>query len=158
MTLKAREIIGWRELVALPDLGIAELAAKIDTGALTSALHAENQEVFLRDGVEWVGFTAPGKGPARRVELPVRDRRAIKNTSGRPEDRLIVAAMMIMGRHRWRIDLSLADRTQMEFDLIVGRRALRARGIVVDPAHSYLLGPPTGPIAKRSQPRQEKAQ
>lgn len=143
-----REVIGWRELIGLPELGISQMAAKIDTGARTSALHAEDQEPFERNGQPWVRFKAPQlkDQPIRLIELPVTVERKIKNTSGIPENRLIVRTRLMMGSHQWLIDVSLADRDAMTFDLIIGRTALKGRGILVDPARSYLSNLRPSPI------------
>jgi len=144
------ETIGWREHVGLPDLGIAEMAAKIDTGARTSALHAVDHEVFDRQGVRWVRFGAPTDRPGRfrTVESQIVDEREIKNTGGVPERRLVVRTTLLLGRHRWHIDVSLADREKMEFDLILGRTAIRRRGILVDPGRSFLAGKPADQPAR----------
>jgi hypothetical protein len=138
------EIIGWREHVALPDLKIASIAAKIDTGARTSALHADDQKLLWVDGQPWVEFTVPvGRGrSSERVRAPLVDERQIKNTSGVPEQRLVVHTKLLLGRHRWDIELSLADRANMGFDIILGRTAIRRRGILVNPGRSFLLNSP----------------
>ncbi len=151
--MAVKGIIGWRELIALPDLGIIEMRAKIDTGARTSALHAENQEVFERDGVQWVRFSipVPGKPRLTSVEALLLDRRNIKNTSGEPEQRLVVRTTMRMGTRHWHIDVSLADRKKMEFDIILGRTAIRGRGILVDPGRSFLAGKPAVNTVKKSK-------
>ena len=143
-TKRKPEVLGWREFVGLPDLGIERMRAKIDTGARTSALHAVGQERIWRGGVEWVGFLLSGSGRscAKRVEARIHDERNIKNTSGIPERRLIIRTTLLIGRHRWHVDVSLADRERMGFDLILGRTAIRGRGVLVDPGHSFLLGPP----------------
>jgi len=137
---REREVIGWRELIGLPELGISQMAAKIDTGARTSALHAEDQEPFERNGERWVRFKAPKlkNQPARVIEAPIKVEREIKNTSGIPENRFVIRTLLMLGGHRWHIDVSLADRDAMTFDLIVGRTALKGRKILVDPARSYL--------------------
>lgn len=136
--------MGWRELVGLPDFNIPELRAKIDTGARTSALHAENQEIFEQEGEKWVQFHFPLRGHAAKqiLKAQVIDEREIKNTGGIPERRLIVRSTLLLGRHRWQIDVSLADREKMEFDLILGRTAFQRRGALIDPSRSYLMGQP----------------
>jgi len=143
MTKKSRlpEVIGWREHVGLPDLGIDSIAAKIDTGARTAALHAVDQRVFERDGVRWVEFMIPlhNRSSETRITRPVADEREIKNTGGIPERRLIIRTRLLIGCHKWQIEVSLANREKMEFDLILGRTAIRRRGILVDPGHSFLL-------------------
>jgi hypothetical protein len=139
-TQPEREVIGWREHIGLPDLGISNMAAKIDTGARTSALHAEDQELFERNGERWVRFNVPKlkNQKTRLIETPLKAEREIKNTSGIPENRLVIRTLLMLGSHSWPIDVSLADRDAMTFDLIIGRTALKGRRILVDPAHSYL--------------------
>lgn len=145
MLLRPSEIIGWREKVALPDFGIDQLNAKIDTGARTSALHAIDQSVIEHEGGTLVEFKIPlgNRRTSRVVRAPLVDEREIKNTSGVPERRLVVRSVLVLGRHRWQIEISLANREKMEFDLILGRSAIRKRGILVDPGRSFVLEPPT---------------
>jgi hypothetical protein len=139
-----RQIIGWRETVALPDLGIARLKAKIDTGARTSALHATRIRVFRQDGAAWVEFHLPAPGTPReaRLRVPLLDSRAIRNTGGVAETRHVIRTTLVLGARSWPIEVSLANRTEMSFDLILGRTAIRGRRLLVDPGRSALAGPP----------------
>lgn len=142
---KPPDVIGWREYVGLPELGVRLLRAKIDTGARTSALHAVDLEPLEREGAPWVSFAVPlqdSKAPTTRFAAPVHDRRAVKNTSGVPEDRWIIRTILLLGRHRWHIQLSLANRENMGFDLILGRTAIRGRRVLVNPGRSFLAGDP----------------
>jgi len=136
--------IGWREHVALPELGISSMRAKIDTGARTSALNTDNMELFERDGQRWVSFTLPAAGQRSKVryEAQLADMRAIKNTGGIADTRYIIKTTMILGRRAWEIEISLADRENMKFDMIIGRTALRAQRLIVNPGRSYLAGQP----------------
>ncbi len=139
---KTNEIIGWREYIGLSEFGITRMPAKIDTGARTSALHAENQELFEREGQQWVSFWLP---PPRRKRLKqfearIVDRRKIRNTGGEQELRIIIRTTLILGRHKWGIDVSLADRKKMEFDIILGRTAIRGKNVLVNPGRSFVLG------------------
>ncbi len=138
---KAVTEIGWREFVAMPDLGISRFRAKIDTGARTSALHATNQRVFTKEGEKWIEFHVPVPGTPRttRCSMPLAGVRRIKNTSGLAEERYIVKTKLVLGGRRWPIELSLADRENMGFDLILGRTAIRGRKLLVDPGRSYLV-------------------
>jgi hypothetical protein len=133
--------IGWREFVDLPDLGIRHFRAKIDTGARTSAIHATQQKLLKQDGAAWVEFHVPVPGTPRTTRCRARlvESRAIKNTSGVPEDRYVIETTLVMGGRRWPIEVSLADRENMGFDLILGRTAIRRRRILVNPGKSYLL-------------------
>ena len=144
ISLKSGKVVGWRELVGLPDLNIEQLRAKIDSGARTSAIHAEDQERFDHEGENWVRFRIPS---ARRkqdqiFEAPVFDEREIKNTGGLPERRIIIRTTLLLGAHRTHIDVSLADRKAMEFDLILGRTAIRQLRLIIHPGRSFLMGPP----------------
>jgi hypothetical protein len=136
--------IGWREWIGLPELGIGTIKAKIDTGARTSALHAVELQPFDRDGVKWISFHVPRPTvkQTERCETMIVDEREIKNTSGIPSLRYVVATTLILGQRHWHIELSLADRDKMEFDVILGRTAIRRHGLMVDPGRSFLAGPP----------------
>ena len=137
-------IVGWREVVALPGLGVPRITAKIDTGARTSALHATRIVRFTRDGADWVRFHIPHGGitHAQDCEAPVVDRREIRNTGGLPDLRIVIETWLAMGARRWQIEVSLADRGAMTAPLILGRTALRRHGIVVDAGRSWLAGHP----------------
>jgi hypothetical protein len=76
------------------------------------------------------------------LEAQVIDERDIKNSGGVPERRLIIRTTLLLGRHRWKVEVSLADRKKMEFDLILGRTALRTHRVLVNPSASFLSGRP----------------
>ena len=147
-------VIGWMESVDLPELDLAGLKAKIDTGARTSALHATDIRTFQRDGRAWVAFMADsGHGLCDRpIEAPVFEERAIKNTSGVPEDRFVIRTRMAMGSRRWTIDLSLSDRTNMTFPMIVGRAALKNHAIAVHTRRTYLISENPSKAKRKDRP------
>ena len=130
----------------LPGLGMAPFKAKIDTGARSAALHATDIETFERDGAHWVRFRVPGHhhgGAASYLcEAPLRDVRDIKNTSGVAEPRHVIRTQLALGSAHWAIDVTLADRKEMGFSMILGRASLRRHRIVIHPDKSFLLGPP----------------
>ena len=146
----ANSLIGWREHIGLPDLSIASIRAKIDTGARTSAVHATDRKVINCNGEKWVEFHVPVRGEPRSKRCAARivDERKIKNTSGVPETRYIIETTLVLGARRWRIELSLANREEMGFELILGRTAIRNRKLLVDPGRSFLAGQPSAPPAK----------
>ena len=136
--------IGWREIASLPDLGIMDLHAKVDTGARTSALHAVDIEVLDEEDGPKVGFHVPlpGVPRAKRCVARLVDHREIKNTSGVPEHRYVIETTLVLGHRHWHIEVSLADRENMEFDLLLGRTAIRGRRFLINPGRSFLAGPP----------------
>ncbi|WP_090200423.1 ATP-dependent zinc protease family protein [Yoonia tamlensis] len=126
-------VIGWTEYLDLPELGLRQIKAKIDTGARTSALHATNIEPFDRDGKEWVRFQVQPDSNAAEVwvETPIYDRREIKNTSGIAEERIVIRTDLKLIDRSWPISVSLTDRSNMRFEMIVGRTALKHHNIAV---------------------------
>lgn len=144
MAKRAHLTIGWREIVSLPDLGLMRFKAKIDTGARTTALHADHIRVEPRDGTDWVSFHPRHLGIARasRLSLPLHARRAVRNTSGVPEERYVVRTHLALADRLYLIELTLADRSDMAFPMIIGRTALRGHRILVDPGRSFLTTPP----------------
>lgn len=136
-------VVGWQERVDLPLLGLANLKAKIDTGARTSALHATDIFTFEREGVPWVRFHTKFDDDSHDtdVECRIHDQRDIKNTSGVPETRIVIRTKLRIAARLWKIDLSLAERTEMNFRMIVGRTALRRHSILVNPSKRNLTTP-----------------
>lgn len=142
--MSERPIVGWREVVALPELGVLGIPAKIDTGARTSSLHAINVDLFDRNGEDFARFDLDfGTGkPIRHCEATRVAHRYITSSNGVAEERLIVKTMLAMGGIKFRAEFSLADRTDMVFPMLVGRTALRKR-FLVNPGRSYLVSEAT---------------
>ena len=140
---KALPAIGWREWLALPDLGVAAVKVKIDTGARSSALHAFDVEPFRRRGRDWVRFIVQplqrGKGPRVESEAEVLDVRSVRSSSGQSERRWVIATTAVLGEHKWPIELTLTNRDEMGFRMLLGREALRRR-FVIDCGRSFLYG------------------
>jgi hypothetical protein len=134
---------GWREWIALPNLGIPAVKAKLDTGARTSALHAENIQVFTENGVQRVRFLVHPVQRDTSVAVPcvadVADRRRITDSGGHAEHRIIIETQLAVDGAVWPIKLSLTNRDPMRFRMLLGRTAMRGH-MVVDPGRSFVTG------------------
>lgn len=146
-------VIGWREWLALPDLKIPEIKVKIDTGARSSALHAFDVERFRRNGKSMVRFRIhPYQRDPRPVvvaEAELAGLRTVRDSGGHAERRPVIITKAKLRNRSWAIELTLTNRDEMGFRMLVGRSALRRR-FLVDPAKSFLAGRPaswegTGP-------------
>lgn len=138
-----KRLVGWRELVDLPDLGLRAVPAKIDTGARTSSLHATVLDRYDRDGEEFVRFAVdfPRQNVRHVCEAIHVDHRGITSSNGDTQMRLIVKTPIRIGGIEFRAEISLADRSDMQFPLLIGRTALRRR-FLVDAGRSWLQSPP----------------
>ncbi len=133
-------VIGWREWVSLPDLGIARVKAKVDTGARSSSLHAFHMQAFERDGAEWIRFEVH---PLQRksaepvtVEAPILEYRSVRSSSGVTQRRPVIVTRVELLGLCWPVELTLARRDQMGFRMLLGRQAFRGR-FLVDAGRSY---------------------
>ena len=138
-------VIGWREWIALPDLGISAIKVKLDTGARSSALHASDIERFRRRGKPMLRFVVhPFQGDERhevRAEAELIDERRVRNSFGQVELRPLLRTRAVLAGRSWEFDLTLTNRDEMGFRMLLGREALRGR-FLVDPARSFQGGAP----------------
>lgn len=142
--MSSRVVLGWREWVGLPGLGVPAIRAKIDSGARTSALHVDSQWRFVDGGGPWVGFRlTPGGTAAGGIEClaPLADEREVTDSGGHVTRRAFVRTTLSLAGLEREIDINLADRRGMLFPMLLGRTAM-ARVFAVDPARSFLHGRP----------------
>lgn len=134
--------IGWREWVSLPELGIRQIKVKADTGARTSALHAFELSTYFVGDQEWVRFCMhplqKNTDVVTECVCPVLERRQVTDSGGHTEERIVIRTEVKLGERRWPIEITLTDRENMKFRMLLGRTAME--GLCIDPNASYLLG------------------
>lgn len=148
-------VVGWREWLTLPALGVARIKAKIDTGARSSSLHAFNLVSFRRDGAEWVRFEIHPRQRNCEVsvqaEAPILEYRQVMSSGGHATLRPVILTQIELLGQAWTIELTLANRDSMGFRMLLGRQALRGR-FLVHPGRSYFGGRPSKSSPRRSLP------
>jgi len=134
-------LIGWREWVGLPALGVQMIKAKADTGARSSALHAWNIRPYEMDGERWVAFDLHPMQRDNHVviecEARVIGERQVRSSTGLLQRRFVIKTELELAGRHWPIEVSLTNRDEMGFRMLLGRTALRRRAIV-DPSRSFL--------------------
>ena len=140
-----KPMLGWREWVALPELGLPKIKAKIDTGARSSALHAFAIEPYRKGGQRWVMFAIHPVQKCCDVSVEchaqVKDRRLVMDSGGHKQRRYVIENPMVVGPSVIRVEITLTDRDSMCFRMLLGRTAMNTR-FIVDPCASYLQGSP----------------
>ena len=135
--------VGWREWVALPDLDLPAVKAKVDTGARTSAIHAFGIRVSGPADARWVEFSIQplqrNDQLTRICRAPLVDQRQVTDSGGHVEQRYVIATTLELGGTARAIEMTLTERPNMLFRMLLGRTALRGR-YIVDPGRSFLCG------------------
>jgi hypothetical protein len=137
----AMTVLGWREWLALPQLGIAAIRAKIDSGARSSALHVEALSSHYEGGAEWVCFSVrTGVGDEVHTCLaPVLDRRPVTDSGGHTTERVFIRTELDLAGSAFPIEINLTNRRNMLFPILLGRTAMAGR-FLIDPERSFVLG------------------
>ncbi len=135
-------VAGWREWASLPGLGVDRIKVKIDTGARTSALHAFDVERFDVGEAAWVRFVIHPlqrhRRPAIACTARLVDERLVTSSNGTQEHRYVITTLLRLGRSEWPIEVTLTNRDEMTFRMLLGRQAIR-RHVLVDPSRSFHL-------------------
>jgi len=136
-------VLGSEEWCVFDELGIPAIKARVDSGAKTSSIQASNTKIVMRGGHEWVQFEVHPLQKDRRItiscEAPLIDRRTVRSSSGVSEERLVVRTPVRLGDQKFDIELTLTNRDNMDFRMLLGREALSGR-YVVDPGQMLLMG------------------
>lgn len=137
------DVIGWREWVSFPELGIDFIKVKVDSGARTSAIHAEDIEFIKKGRKKFVRFTLyplqKDKKTSRLITLPIEDERWIKSSVGHKTHRPVVMVNLKIGEHTFPIELTLVNRDLMGFRMLLGREAIKNK-FLLDAGRSFLQG------------------
>lgn len=145
-------VIGWREWITLPQLRIARIKCKVDTGARTSALHTYFIERYREGGRRRVRFgihPLQNRTDVQRVcTAEILDERMVMDSGGHRERRVFIRTPMLIAGESWPIDVSLTNRDTMRFRMLLGRTGIDGR-FLVDPSASYLVPKPPRSVHTR---------
>ena len=136
------KIIGSEEWCSFENFGIPAIKARIDSGAKTSSIQANNIKPFYKDTEEWVSFEVNPLQENRSItikcEAKIYAKRTVKSSMGITEERIVIKALNTMGGDTFEIELTLANRNSMEFRMLIGREALQNRFLVNSSVTSLL--------------------
>lgn len=136
-------LLGWREVAHLPELGIEDIKCKIDTGAKTSALHAFFVEPFIKDGIKMLRFGIhPDQDDTKNeiiCETKIFDQRVVTSSNGERDLRYVIKTKIVLGGHSRDIEITLTNRDNMRFRMLLGREAM-GDDFIVAPSLSFQDG------------------
>lgn len=142
MQTSDKKIIGRIEKIDLPNLSLFNLDAKVDTGAYTSSLHCHQIEPFVRDGSNWVKFYVldPDHPEYEETlyECAVHKLKKVRSSNGQIEERVIIKQKTQFQKYKRTIELSLTNRSEMKYPVLLGRKFL-SDSFLVDVSKKYLI-------------------
>lgn len=145
---KPKRVVGWKENVALPDLNVKNVIAKIDTGANLASIDAADIKIVSRDKVKYVKFKVMKRNnTVRKTSAPLEGYKRIKSSNGDVERRPYIKTTLLMDGITKKIELTLTDRGPMEYTMLIGRKALGRRW-VVNPSISFSTKPDGKKVTK----------
>ena len=138
---REKKVVGWKEQVALPDLKIKSVIAKIDTGANVATIDADDIKFVTRKDVKYVKFTVKKRNnTVRKTSAPLAGFKRIRSSNGDVERRPYIKTDILMDGITKNIELTLTDRGPMDYTMLIGRKALGRRWIV-NPSISFMTKP-----------------
>jgi hypothetical protein len=123
-------VLGWKEHVSFPKLKLGPLVAKIDTGARTASLHADEIEVSAKR----VRFVLGRK----KYAAPLVGHKRIKSSNGISELRPVIRVTLQLGRHVFKTQMTLTNRTDMDVPMLLGRSSIKGL-FMVNPGKTFVL-------------------
>lgn len=142
MQNKKKLLVGAIEKCDLPELGIVDLHVRVDTGAKTSSLHVDNIEEFLKNDKRWVSFDIHSDihnvEEVHRATVRLKGKKVVKSSSADKETRVVIKTNIRFGDEEWPIKLTLTNRAEMNYLMLLGREAMMDK-IIVDPSLEYIL-------------------
>lgn len=136
--------IGWREWVSLPELNVPAIKAKIDTGAKTSSIHAFYLEPYKVGNIDYIKFKIHPLQKKKEIVIecnsPILDKRMVKDSGGHSEERFVISTPIKLGDLIIPAEITLTNREDMQFRMLLGRTTLNKFNINVNPKASYKLG------------------
>lgn len=140
--MNEKHLVGALELCDLPQLKLSGLEARVDTGATTSSLHVDNIIKFKKDNEKWVRFDIhPDAHDVNKLmvrEAKVKSVRKVKSSNATKQTRYVIETDILIAGMLWGIELTLTDRSEMKYLMLLGREAMSGR-LIVDPEHEFLL-------------------
>ncbi|MCB0390625.1 MAG: ATP-dependent zinc protease [Bdellovibrionales bacterium] len=136
-----KPVLGWREILAIPTLGVKEINVKVDTGANTSALHVTDLKIKKRGRTKFAYFNVHPKQKSRlpiiETKAKIKEFRRIRSSNGIVSERPVIEVDIVIGQNKSQIELTLVNRDLMGYRMLLGRTAMKGK-YLVDPGKSYL--------------------
>jgi hypothetical protein len=135
-----KKVLGWKEWVSLPELGVSCILAKLATGSDTSCIHVTDEKLFIRNGIKWVRFTVMLNSHGKDVitaESPLISTRIVKNVNGVKEKRSVIKTKMCIGKWSKITEIMLTHHDAFKYNMAVGRKALSGTALI-EPEHEFL--------------------